>query len=78
MEKQTKEFNLKIIYLVLAFIGVILTLIYIFKTSTSILTSDSVITDVLAHEQKINKQFFLKNWYFLLNKDEHLIPRFSK
>lgn len=64
MEKQTKEFNLKIIYLILAFIGVILTLIYIFKTSTSILTSDSVITDVLAHEQKINKQFFLKNWYY--------------
>lgn len=64
VETRNKKFNLERIYLVLACIGVILTLIYIFKTSTSILTSDSVITDVLAHEQKVNKQFFLKNWYY--------------
>lgn len=62
--KDKLKIDYKKICLILTLIGFILTLIYIFKTATAILTSDSVITDVLAHEQKINKQIFLKNWYY--------------
>ena len=45
-------------------IGVIFTLIYIFYTSTAFFTSDTVITDVLAHQQRIHKQLILSNWYY--------------
>ena len=64
MNKKISKFDFKKICFILSIIGLTLTLIYIFKTSTCILTSDSVITDVLAHEQKMNKQFLLKNWYY--------------
>lgn len=64
MNKKNNKFSFKKICFILSIIGLTLTLIYIFKTSTCILTSDSVITDVLAHEQKMNKQFLLKNWYY--------------
>ena len=45
-------------------VGIIFTLTYIFYTSTALLTSDSVITDVLSHQQIINKQFLLTHWYY--------------
>ena len=51
-------------FILICVIGVTFTLIYIFYTSTALLTSDSVITDVLSHQQLINKQFFLTNWYY--------------
>ena len=52
-----------ILYLLLA-VGITLTLIYIFRTSTAILNSDSVITDVIAHNQRLTGQFILKDWYY--------------
>lgn len=69
MRKKFKNMSLsnKIInvsFLLLILIGLILTLIYIFYTSTIILTSDSVITDVIAHQQRINKELILSTWYY--------------
>lgn len=54
----------KISFLILAILGLAVTLIYIFYTSTIILTSDSVITDVIAHQQKINNELLLSTWYY--------------
>ena len=55
---------IKAIFIILALFGIVVTLIYIFYTSTAILSSDAVITDVIAHIQKIDKQFILSNWYY--------------
>ena len=54
----------RIIILSSLIIGLGLTLCYIFYTSTAMLTSDSVITDVVAHYQRVNKEFILHNWYY--------------
>ena len=57
----------KIVFILLSILGVmglVATLIYIFHSSTAILTSDSVITDVLSHQQRLNNEFFLKTWYY--------------
>lgn len=53
-----------ILICILGIIGLIETLIYIFYSSTEILTSDSVITEVLSHQQRIHNSLFLKNWYY--------------
>lgn len=58
------KINYQKIAIFLSIIGFILLLIYIFHTSTAILTSDSVITDVLSHEQKLNNELLLKHWYY--------------
>ena len=52
-----------LLYLLLG-IGIILTLLYIFRTSTIMLNTDYVITDVITHEQKLTGQFILKDWYY--------------
>ena len=54
----------KIILLTSIIVGICLTIYYIFYTSTALLTSDSVITDVVAHYQRVNKEFILHNWYY--------------
>ena len=65
MTKKAKtEKVINILFLALMIIGLTFTLIYIFYTSTMILTSDSVITDVLAHYQRLNHQLLLSNWYY--------------
>lgn len=67
MKKHDSIFKSKIIKSILLstmIIGIIFTLIYIFYTSTALLTSDSVITDVLVHQQIINKEFLLTHWYY--------------
>lgn len=52
------------IFLILFIIGSIFTIIYIFRTSTAMLNSDSVIVNALAHQQKINHQFLLTKWVY--------------
>lgn len=60
----SKKINFKSICIFTFIIGCLFSLIYIFKTSTAMLTSDSVITDVIVHQQKLNKQIFLTDWYY--------------
>lgn len=55
---------IKIMFCTVGVIGLIFTLIYIFYTAVIMLTSDSVITDVIAHLQVTDKQFILSNWYY--------------
>lgn len=62
--KSIIELIIKIILIMICIVGISFTLIYIFYTSTAILTSDSVITDVLAHHQLMDKQLLLTNWYY--------------
>lgn len=52
------------IFLILFIIGSILTIVYIFRTSTAMLNSDSVIVNALVHQQKINHQFLLTKWFY--------------
>ena len=33
-------------------------------SSSNLLTSESLITDVIAHQQIVNKQIILNNWYY--------------
>lgn len=56
--------NINTFLLITMVIGIVLTLIYIFYTSTAFFTSDTVITDVLAHQQRMHKQLILSNWYY--------------
>lgn len=58
------ELIIKVALILICIIGIVFTLIYIFSTSTALLTSDSVITDVLAHQQVMNHQLLLTNWYY--------------
>lgn len=62
--KKNIKFNLDFIFFVLLLLGAFLTLIYIFYTSTAFLTSDSVIANVVSHQQMINKTVLLNNWYY--------------
>lgn len=55
---------IKIMFVLSMILGITLTLVYIFYTSTALLTSDSVITDVLAHQQVLNHQILLSSWYY--------------
>ena len=68
MNSNDSKFKLNIdrnmILFAILIIGISLTIVYIFYTSTAFLTSDSVITDVIAHQQKIHGQFILSNWYY--------------
>lgn len=59
-----KNFIIKLLFITLMITGLIMTLWYIFYSSTAVLSSDSVITDVIAHQQRINGEFLLKNWYY--------------
>ena len=59
----TKKINY-ILFYIMAVLGVIITLIYIFNISSHLLTSESVITDVILHQQILNKQLFLNNWVY--------------
>ncbi len=63
-KSRTIDKILKLMFIVLACIGLFFTLYYIFYSSTALLNSDSVITDFIAHQQRINKEFFLSNWYY--------------
>lgn len=63
-KKNILELIIKVALILICIIGMVFTLIYIFYTSTAILTADSVITDVLAHHQLMDKQLFLTNWYY--------------
>jgi len=56
--------NRNMILFAILTMGISLTLIYIFYTSTAFLHSDSVITDCIAHQQRIHNQFILSNWYY--------------
>lgn len=62
--KKNINFNIKIIFNTIMICGIILSLIYIFYTSSNLLTSESLITDVIAHQQIVNKQIILNNWYY--------------
>ncbi len=55
---------IKILFAIAMILGAFFTLVYIFYTSTALLTSDSVITDVLAHQQVVNHQILLSSWYY--------------
>ena len=59
----TKKIN-NIVFYIIAALGVIMTLIYIFNISSHLLTSESVITDVILHQQILTKQLFLNNWVY--------------
>ena len=63
-KKNVLELIIKAILILICIIGIVFTLTYIFYTSTAILTADSVITDVLAHHQLMDKQLLLTNWYY--------------
>lgn len=52
------------VLLILMGIGFVFTMIYIFYTSTALLHSDSVITAVIAHLQKVDHEFILSHWYY--------------
>lgn len=58
------KFNRNMILFAILTMGISLTLVYIFYTSTAFLHSDSVITDCIAHQQRIHHQFILSNWYY--------------
>lgn len=58
------KFNRNMILFAILTMGISLTLVYIFYTSTAFLHSDSVITDCIAHQQRIHNQFILSNWYY--------------
>ena len=63
MKKKYNNFIIILLF-ILGILGLIATLIYIFHSSTAILTSDSVITDVLSHQQRLKNTLFLKTWYY--------------
>lgn len=62
--KKCNIFNMKIIFNSIILCGIILSLIYIFCVSSALLSSESVITDVIAHQQFIRKEILLSNWYY--------------
>lgn len=69
MLKQKNSYNIlkkiiKVMFFITMILGIGFTLTYIFYTSTALLTSDSVITDVNVHLQIMDKQFLLTNWYY--------------
>ncbi len=65
MEKQkNNKANNKYLVTLLIILGIILTTIYIFYTSTTLKTSDSIITNAIAHYEMVNKEFILSNWHY--------------
>lgn len=62
--KKNFKINLDFIFFIFMLLGTLLTLIYIFHTSISLLTSDSVLANVVSHQQVVNRTFLLKNWYY--------------
>ena len=60
-----KRLNLKyIFYGIVSILGITMTIFYIFNTATLYLTSNSVISDVMLHQQLLNKHLLLSNWYY--------------
>ncbi len=62
--KKNFKFNLDFILFMLMLLGLFLTLIYIFYTSTALLASDSVLANVVTHQQVLNRTLLLNHWYY--------------